>query len=241
MASACPAWLKQAWINWLGPDRIWERYGGSEGFGSTAISGSDWLSHPGSVGRIIGGSELRIKRDDGTRCDPGEVGELFFRPDSNKPTAYYLGADIRRDEDGFLSTGDLGHIDSEGFVYLADRRTDLIIRGGANIYPAEIEAALDAHPQIGSSLVIGLPDDAMGAQVHAIVQPASTGVLDIGDIHAFLRGRFVPYKLPESYEIVNSPLRDEAGKARRTALRDERIRWRHEGIPFAIDPRQTER
>ena len=128
-------------------------------------------------------------------------------------------------------------MDEEGYVYLADRRTDLILREGANIYPAEIEAALDAHPGVGSSVAIGLPDDEMGQRVHAIVQlkPEAAGRLNAADLQRFLADRIAKYKLPESYEFVQTYLRDDAGKVRRSALRDERALWLREGVPFRIE------
>ena len=108
-------------------------------------------------------------------------------------------------EGGWESIGDIGWMDEEGYVYLADRRTDLILRGGANIYPAEVEAALDAHPDVGSSVVIGLPDVEMGQRVHAIVQPKpeAAGRLNVADLQRFLTDRIARYKIPESYEFAN--------------------------------------
>jgi bile acid-coenzyme A ligase len=237
MASACPMWLKEAWINWLGAERIWERYGGTEGFGSTVISGAEWLAHRGSVGRIINNTKLKIVADDGSVCSPGQVGELYFLPSGEKPPAFYLGVESRRDAEGYFSLGDLGYRDREDYVYLVDRRTDLIVRGGANIYPAEIEAALDEHPSVASSIVIGLPCDELGARVHAIIQPKEEGRMELCAVHEFLARRVVTYKLPESYEIVPVSLRDDAGKARRTALRDERIEWLSQGRPFQSSSR----
>jgi bile acid-coenzyme A ligase len=237
MASACPVWLKEAWINWLGAGRIWERYGGTEGFGSTVISGPEWLARPGSVGRVIGETKLKVVGDDGADCAPGEVGELYFRPAGDNPPSYYLGVDPRRDAEGYFSLGDLGYRDEEGYVFLVDRRTDLIVRGGANIYPAEIEAALDEHPSVASSIVVGLPSDELGARVHAIVQPKEGDWIDLASVHEFLATRVVKYKLPETYEILAVSLRDDAGKARRSALRAERIDWMNQGRHFQTPSR----
>ncbi|MDB5576318.1 MAG: AMP-dependent synthetase and ligase [Bradyrhizobium sp.] len=233
MASACPGWLKEAWIGWLGAGRIWERYGGTEGFGSTIISGAEWLERPGSVGRVLSSTKLKIVGEDGVICAPGEIGELYFRPAGEKPPSFYVGAEPKRDGEGYFSLGDLGHQDEEGYVYIADRRTDLILRGGANIYPAEIEAVLDEHPDVASSVVVGLPDDALGARVHAIIEPKGTE-LDLGSVHAFLAKKLVTYKLPESYEIARAAQRDDAGKVRRGALRAERAEWLVLGTPFRI-------
>lgn len=230
MAAACPAWLKQAWIDWLGAERIWELYGGTEGYGRTCIRGDDWLTHRGSVGRAAGGAQVRAFREDGQACATGEVGELYFLPENREPS-HYVGAEAKRTADGWYSIGDLGSLDDEGYVYLADRRTDLIIRGGANIYPAEVEAVLDEHPAIGSSIVVGLPCDDLGARVHAILELRGDA-RDLRELPAFLASRLAKYKLPETYEVTSVALRDDAGKARRSALRDERIAWMGEGRPF---------
>jgi bile acid-coenzyme A ligase len=151
-------------------------------------------------------------------------------------TYYYLGAQPREREGGWESIGDMGWMDEEGYVYLADRRTDLILRGGANIYPAEVEAALDAHPDVRSSVAIGLPDAEMGQRVHAIVQPKADAVgrLNPTDLQQFLADRIAKYKLPESYEFTENYLRDDAGKVRRSALREERVAWLREGRPFRV-------
>src|SRR5690606_35547256 len=111
-----------------------------------------------------------------------------------------------------------------GYLYLVDRRTDMIVSGGANVYPAEVEAALDAHPGIATSAVIGLPDDDLGQRVHAIVQASpTTGAPDLDELRAFLAERLVRYKIPRSFEFVEEALRDDAGKTRRSALREARL------------------
>ena len=120
--------------------------------------------------------------------------------------------------------GDLGWVDKDGWLYIADRRTDMIVTGGANVFPAEVEAALDAHPAIQSSIVIGLPHEDMIATVHAILQctPGHPGPTH-DELVDFLKTRIVPYKIPRSFEFVGESLRDDAGKARRSQLREERI------------------
>jgi bile acid-coenzyme A ligase len=233
MAAPCPPWLKKAWIDWLGGEKIWEIYAGTEGGGATFIRGDEWLARPGSVGRIAGTAEIKADREDGSTCAPGEIGELFFRPDGGKPS-HYVGADDKAGTDGWFSIGDLGHLDEDGYVYLADRRTDLIIRGGANIFPAEVEAALEEHPSVATAIVVGLPCDEMGRRVHAILEPQDGAAIDAADVHAFLGLRLTKYKQPESYEIAGAPLRDDAGKARRSALGDERTRWLTEGRAFKV-------
>jgi bile acid-coenzyme A ligase len=220
LAAPCPAWLKEAWIDWLGPDVVWELYGGTEGQASTVLDGNEWLAHRGSVGRTMSG-EIRIQAGDGTVLPPGEVGEVWMRPAGrDTPTYRYLGAEAES-RDGWECLGDIGWMDADGYLYLADRRSDMILVGGANVYPAEVEAAIAEHPAVRSCAVIGLPDDDLGNRVHAIVQP--DGELDVADLRAFLAERLVGYKLPRSFELVDEPLRDDAGKVRRSALRAERV------------------
>ena len=238
MASACPPWLKEKWLQWLGPQRIWELYGGTERQGRTIISGEEWLAHPGSVGRVTADGNMRVLDEAGADCATGMVGEIFFLPATGRNSTYhYVGAQAKARGD-WESIGDLGYLDAEGYLYLVDRRTDLVISGGANIYPAEVEAALDAHPEILSSAVIGLPDDDLGQRVHAIIQidaakvdaaKAGAGTSGGGGsgmeerIREFLATRLARYKIPRSMEFVATPLRDDAGKARRSALREQRL------------------
>jgi bile acid-coenzyme A ligase len=221
MAAPCPMWLKDAWIGWLGPERILELYGGTEAQSFTVISGEEWLAHRGSVGRPVLG-EMRVLDRDGNALPPGEVGEIWMRRGEGAPPSYrYIGARAKSRPDGWESLGDMGRIDAEGYVYLSDRDTDMILVGGANVYPAEIEAALDEHPKVASSCVIGLPDEEYGNAVHAIVQ-ALEPVPD-SELDDFLRARLTRYKRPRSYEFVTTPLRGDDGKVRRTALRAERL------------------
>lgn len=224
LAEPCPAWLKEAWIDWLGPKRIWELYGGTENQASTVIRGDDWLTHRGSVGRPAVG-ELSVRGPDGEELAAGEVGEVFMRrgaPGTVRPTYRYVGADPRVIVGGWESLGDVGHLDADGYLYLADRASDMILSGGANIYPAEVEAALDEHPMVHSSAVIGLPDDDLGNVVHAVVQ-ADPEELPLELLRSHLAERLVRYKIPRTFEFVDSPLRDDAGKVRRGALRAERL------------------
>ena len=166
--------------------------------------------------------------ENGRECPPGEIGEIYFLPDTGRNSTYhYLGAEARTHGE-WESLGDLGHLDADGYLYLSDRRTDLVISGGANIYPAEVEAAIDAHPQVQTSAVIGLPDDDLGQRVHAIVQPAADALdADEDTLRAsildFLATRLVRYKIPRSIEFSTEPMRDDAGKMRRAALRAARL------------------
>ncbi len=221
----CAGWLMRAWIDWIGPDRMFEAYGGTERIGGTLISGREWLAHPGSVGRPTGGRRVRIVGEDrgekGSELPPGEIGDVYFLPPGGQGSTYrYVGATARATDDGWETLGDVGYVDREGFLYLVDRRTDMIVTGGENVYPAEIEAVLDAHPGVGSSCVIGLPDEDLGQRIHAIVQ-ADPG-LEVS-LRAHLAASVARYKIPRSLEFVGEPLRDDAGKLRRSQKRAERM------------------
>jgi bile acid-coenzyme A ligase len=221
LAAPCPAWLKQAWIDWLGPQRVIELYGGTELQAVTLISGTEWLAHRGSVGRAVLG-EIEIRDPDGRPVPPGEEGEIWMRrgPDAASPYRY-VGATARRAPDGWESLGDIGKVDADGYVYITDRLADMILVGGANVYPAEIEAALDEHPAVQSCCVFGVPDEDLGSIPYAIVE--LSGPVSDADLLAHLRERLAPYKLPRVIERAATPLRDDAGKVRRSALRAERI------------------
>lgn len=222
-ASPCPAWLKQAWIDWLGPDVMLEVYTGTERQAVATITGREAIAHPGSVGRIQPGSAMRVLDEHGDDVAVGETGELFLRPDGGRGSTYhYLGAEPRARGE-WESLGDLGRVDGEGYIYLSDRRVDLIIRGGANIYPAEIEGAIDAHAAVASSIVVGLPHEDLGQSVHAVVEIAPGKTLSEGELRVFLAERLVHYKVPRTIAFVDAPLRDDAGKARRSTMAEFRI------------------
>lgn len=219
-AAACPRWLKEEWMERFGDEAIYEIYGGTEQQANTVISGIEWRRHPGSVGRPVAG-EFRIVAEDGAELPVGQVGEIYSRRDPQAtPTYRYLGAEAKRINGGWESLGDMGWCDSEGYLYLADKRSDLILRGGANIYPAEVEAAIEAHPAVLEAVVVGLPDEDLGQRVHAIVR--STGALDFDELSAHLGDRLSRYKIPTSCEFVAETLREDSGKVRRSLLRDER-------------------
>ncbi len=223
LAAPCPAWLKEAYIDWLGPNVVMELYGGTEGTGSTVITGQEWLQHKGSVGKPVETCEIKIVGEDGGSLPPGEVGEVFLRPKTGPGTTYhYMGAEAKTIDGGWESLGDLGYMDGDGYLYLSDRLTDMILSGGANIYPAEVEAAIDACPGVRSSAVIGLPHEDLGNAIHAIVD-APGGEVTEETLMAHLNERLVKYKLPRAIEFVAEPLRDDAGKVRRKALRAERV------------------
>jgi bile acid-coenzyme A ligase len=217
LAASCPPWLKQCWIDWLGPERVWELYAGTEAQGMTVISGTDWLEHVGSVGKPADGT-MRILDADGNDVPSRSVGEIWMKSPA-QATYRYVGAEARA-RDGWESLGDLGSMDADGFLYIADRRTDLILSGGANVYPAEVEAALDEHPDVRSCAVIGLPDDDLGKRVHAIVEV--DGDVTDDELRAHMEARLVRHKVPRSFERADGPVRDDAGKVRRSGLAADR-------------------
>ncbi|MCS7475815.1 AMP-binding protein [Umezawaea endophytica] len=216
-AAPCPPWLRTFWIDWIGADRLLEFYAATEGQAIVITDGHGWLSHPGSVGRVLVG-EIEVRDEDGAVVPDGTVGELWMRRTAEKSGPYfYLGASPHRDERNFETVGDLGSM-RDGWLYLADRKADMVVVGGANVYPAEVESAIEEHPLVVSSCVVGVPDDEYGSVLHAIVQ-VSAPVSD-EELVAHVRERLVRYKVPRTFERTAEPLRDDAGKVRRALLRD---------------------
>ncbi|WP_232059366.1 AMP-binding protein [Kineobactrum salinum] len=223
-ASACPVPLKENWINWLGPEKIFEVYSGTERSGVCFITGQEWLEHKGSVGKPVG-CKMKVLDEDGNEVGPGEIGEIYFLAENGKNSTYhYVGAEAKTQGD-WESLGDLGYVDEDGYLYIADRRVDMIVSGGANIFPAEVEGALEQHPGVASVAVIGLPDEDLGNRVHAIVQPKAEwrDTLTEDVLREHLSSLLVLYKTPRTYEFVEDALRDDAGKVRRSKLREERM------------------
>ena len=216
LAAPCPPTVKEAWIDLLGPEKIWELYGGTELQALTFISGDQWLTHRGSVGIVVAG-EMKVLDDDGNPCPPGVEGEIYMRPNPGSPPTYRYVGSTAKSRDGWDSLGDLGYFDEDGFLYLSDRRVDMFTVGGRNVYPEEIENTLSAHPDVLSCLVVGVPHEDLGQVPYALVQASSA--LDEQTVQAFLRDRIAGYKVPATVEFVDTPLRDDAGKARRSAVR----------------------
>ncbi|MEV5411080.1 AMP-binding protein [Thermopolyspora sp. NPDC052614] len=220
-ASKCPEWLKEKWIEILGPGKIWELYGGTEMIALTVISGEEWLRHKGSVGKPILG-DMKIFDADGSELPPGEIGEIYMKSSAGMPRSYeYVGAEVKTIGDGWETLGDLGWKDEDGYLYISDRRVDMIVSGGQNIYPAEVESAITRHPKVISAVVVGLPDDDLVHRAHALIQ-AEEGTT-AQEILDFLADKLVRYKIPRSIEFIDRPLRDDAGKVRRSLMRDQAI------------------
>ncbi|GGE68552.1 AMP-binding protein [Nesterenkonia cremea] len=232
-AEPCPAWLKEEWISWLGGERIWELYGGTEAQAGCTLSGTEWSAHRGSVGRPRWGEITLFDDQCAEITEPGIPGDVYMRVSPGSPPAFrYIGAELK-EVDGWSTLGDIGEFDTDGYLYLHDRRSDMITVGGVNVYPAEVESALTEHPEVLSAAVIGLPEDDLGSSVHAIVQLSTPGQntysLSTEQLQEFLTSRLSRHKRPTSIEFVQTSLRDEAGKVRRAALRRERLS--PEGIP----------
>ena len=223
-AAAMAPSLARAWIRLIGAERLYMAYGMTEGLGLASLRGDEWLTKPGSVGPGFRGTEIRIQGPDGAILGPGEIGEIYLRSPTTGSYAYRGGAALLpMTADGFGSAGDLGHIDEDGFLYIADRRVDLIISGGANVYPAEVEAALIDHPAIADVVVIGLRDTDWGRRVHAIVEPHNPAQPpSTAEVIAYAKERLAPYKVPKTVEIVAVMPRSAATKVNRSALVDER-------------------
>lgn len=219
-----PDWVVEAWFALVGPERFFFTYGSSEGAGLALMQGNEWLTHRGAAGRGYN-TLIRILDDDGNELPVGEIGEIFmFQPENPGPPFEYVGAaPPKRTPDGFTSIGDLGWLDADGYLYIADRRVDMIVSGGANVYPAEVEAALSEHPDVADVVVIGLSDAEWGRRVHAIVEPRDVRnppTRDELDAHA--RARLAAYKVPKGYELIDHMPRTDAGKINRSRLTEER-------------------
>jgi long-chain acyl-CoA synthetase len=221
-AAPCPVDVKRRMLEWWGPV-IYEYYAASEG-GGTIVGPEEWLRYPGTVGRPWPGAEIRILDDGGRTLPPGEPGTVYmqlgvqdfeYHNDPAKTSAN------RRD--GFFTVGDVGYLNEDGYLFLCDRKIDMIISGGANIYPAEVEAALLAHPKVGDVAVFGIPDDDWGEQVKAVVEPAAgtaPGPALAEELLAFCAGRIAKYKCPRSIDFVDEMPRDPNGKLYKRKLRD---------------------
>ncbi|HEX9889948.1 MAG TPA: AMP-binding protein [Nitriliruptorales bacterium] len=221
-AAPCPPALKREWLELLGPERVYELYGAAENIGLTVVRGDEWLERPSTVGRPLE-CEVVIVDEDGAILPPGEIGTVYVRkPDPTTLGRYEGAAALDRLEDGAVSVGDLGWLDEDGFLFLADRRKDLIITGGVNVYPAEVEAVLAEHPDVAEAIVVGIDDDEWGKRVHAIVELRAGADEDAEAIRSFCRDRLSPPKVPKTVEFVDDIPRSDAGKARRTQLGQDR-------------------
>jgi acyl-CoA synthetase (AMP-forming)/AMP-acid ligase II len=220
-AAPVPYSLKREVIEKLGDGFLYEVYGSTELGVVTVLPPDEQLRKPGSCGTTYGPVEVQIVRDDGTEADVGEAGELFIR--SSLEMDGYHHTDERLPEHGaaWKSVGDVAYLDDEGYLYICDRKKDMIISGGVNIYPAEIEAVIHEHPAILDVAVFGIPDDEWGERVHAIVQAKPGSTLDLDELRAFVDARVGGYKRPRDYEVRDELPRTDSGKLLKRVLRDE--------------------
>jgi long-chain acyl-CoA synthetase len=221
-AAPCPKDLKQQMFDWWGPV-IWETYGGMEG-AATIAKPQRWLEKPGTVGRAIAGVEVFILDADGNELPAGEVGHIYYR---TVDSFQYHG-----DDDGTkqafkgksFSIGDMGYLDTDGYLFISDRAKDMIISGGVNIYPQEIEAVLAANPAVADVAVIGVPDPDWGEQIKALVEPAEGRVASPeleAELIEYCKERLAAYKVPKSVDFRTELPRTEAGKLYKRILRDQ--------------------
>jgi long-chain acyl-CoA synthetase len=218
-AAPCPVDIKRRIMGFFPPDTVWEYYGMTEGL-ATIVSPGEWLAKPGTVGRSAPGLEVSILDEDGRDLPAGEAGLVYVSPMGGVKFAY-AGAPEKTAQawrGERYTVGDMGYLDDDGYLFLTDRKADMIISGGANIYPAEVEAVLYRHPAVGDVAVVGVPDDEWGESVLAIVEPRGPVVPD--ELITFARDHLAHFKCPRAVELVDRLPRDENGKVRKRELRD---------------------
>jgi len=218
-AAPCPVPVKWRILDALAGVEIWEFYGASEG-GATRISPEEWRTHPGSVGKPWPGVEIAILDAGGRRCGPGEAGLVHIHPAGGAKFRYHNdpGKTEAAWREGAFTVGDVGYVDEEGYLYLTDRASDMVIRGGVNIYPAEIEQVLHRHPLVVDCAVFGVPDERLGEEVKAVVEVREPVTSE--ELVEFCRGHLADFKVPRHVEMVASLPRDPAGKVVKRHLRD---------------------
>jgi len=221
-AAPCPIDVKRRMIEWWGKT-IYEYYAASEG-GGTLVTPEEWLDYPGTVGRAWPGSEIRILDDDGNQMEAGKVGTVYMALGTQD---FEYHGDKKKTEanrrEGFFTVGDVGYLNEDGYLFLCDRKIDMIISGGANIYPAEVESVLLTHPKIADAAVFGIPDADWGEQVKAVVEPAegvAAGQALADELLKFCTDKLAKYKCPKSIDFVESMPRDPNGKLYKRKLRD---------------------
>jgi long-chain acyl-CoA synthetase len=221
-AAPCPVDVKHQMMDWFGPI-IHEYYGGTEGFAGTMIGPEEWLAHPGSVGRPL--TAVHIVGDDGHDVPTGETGGIFF--EGGPAFEYYKDPEKTAsiaNEQGWRTLGDMGHVDDEGYLYLTDRSTFMVVSGGVNIYPQEAESILVMHPKVADVAVFGVPNAEFGEEVKAVVQPAdgvTSGPELAAELLAYCRAKLAAYKCPRSVDFDPALPRDPNGKLYKRRIRDQ--------------------
>ncbi len=220
-AAPCPPPVKRAMIDWWGPV-IWEYYGSTEMGNVTNLSSAEWLTHPGSVGRVMPDIDVRVVDDDGNDLPVGGIGEVIGRGRLASDFTYQNAPEKRREmeREGLIRPGDVGYFDADGFLYLCDRKNNMIISGGANIYPAEIEAELHKLPGVADCAVFGIPDEEFGEAVCAHVQPEPGAALDPDELRRDLRKVLAGFKVPRVIAFDDALPREDSGKIFKRKLRE---------------------
>lgn len=220
-AAPCPVDVKRSMIEWWGPI-VHEYYGSTESGPVTACASAEWLEHPGTVGRPVSGAEIRVVGEGGVSCKPGEPGEVYMHfPTYGEFT--YQNADSKRAEielDGFITVGDIGYLDDEGFLFLCDRKNDMVISGGVNIYPAKVEAVILALDGVADCAVFGIPDADLGEVLAAGVQVDPGAVISEDDVRSFVSGRLGRFEVPRVVTFHDALPREDSGKIFKRRLRD---------------------
>jgi bile acid-coenzyme A ligase len=211
MGAVCSPSDKRELIGWLGADKVVEVYAGSESNGLTMITGPEWLRRPGSVGKPIGGTEIRIMRADGSPAKAGEIGQVWMRR-GDRPAYRYYGAPSRRTDDGWDTLGDLGSLDTHGYLTVVGRADDVMAAGGVTVYPSRVEHALEQHPAVRGAVVFASRDG-----LSAVVD-IGDGESDAAQIRRRARAHLTPAELPVRIHLTRTPVRNEAGKVRRSTL-----------------------
>jgi long-chain acyl-CoA synthetase len=216
----CAPEVKKALIDWLGPI-VYETYASSESGWITVIDSKEALERPGSVGRPVGEARIRIVSPDGADCPPGETGIIYVRQPAYTDFTYRNQPDARERValDGLITLGDMGYLDADGYLYICGRAVDMVISGGVNIYPAEIENAILGQAGVLDCAVFGVPDPEFGERLHALVQPERDAVIDPGELGQALRATLAGYKVPRKIEIVGDLPRDDNGKIAKHRIR----------------------
>ena len=219
-AAPCPETVKRQMIDWWGAV-IREYYGSTEASISAVIDSDEWLQRPGAVGRAIPGTEIEIHADDGTVLGANQSGDIYVRSDNAPDFDYHNRPEARAavQRNGFMTNGDIGYLDEAGYLFIADRRKDMILSGGVNIYPAEIEAALMTHPRIADCAVFAIPDEEFGERVAAAVQPLTEATLEATELREFLHDKLARFKIPREITFHQSLPRLDNGKVYKQSLR----------------------
>jgi long-chain acyl-CoA synthetase len=221
-AAPCPPDVKRAMIEWWGPI-ITEYYGGSETGIAVWCDSAEWLAHPGTVGKAVDGADIRILDEEGNILPIGQVGTVYIKPADNWPNFTYIGDDDKRrnmERDGYLTVGDVGRLDDDGFLYLSDRANDMVISGGVNIYPAEIEAALFGLEGVRDVAVFGIPDEEFGEALAAHIDADPAAGLTEDAVREFARQKLAGYKVPKVVVFDRNLPREDSGKLFKRKLRE---------------------